>query len=514
MLFRPLALLLVLASTAAAQPAAEVPVERVILFTSGVGYFEHSGSVRGDADVTLQFGETALNDVLKSLLVEDDGGRVAGVVYPSQAPVERTLRSFAIDLSGGPDLPDILRQVRGADVVVDRPRDSVRGTVVSVGRQARDVNGTTVTTHVLSLLTDGGLVSIPLEDANRIAFVDSALEAELAGALAALGEARGGDRKPVRIQFRGSGTRQVRMGYVTESSVWKTSYRLVLPGRGETEAALQGWALVENPTEADWTDVDLTLVSGRPVSFVTDLYTPRFVQRPVVVLEDDAVVRPERYELGVSADALEDRAGQFHGAQRVAAAPPPPPPAPAPQPIDPFASVVAQGTQEDFGELFAYRLGDVTLPRQGSAMLPIVGETVRAERLSIYSGATGRHPMRGVRLTNTTTANLRGGPMTVLEDGYAGDALLPDLPPGEARLLTFAVDQSVLVDAYAVPDAANAIETATLRDGVLMVQRQGRSTQGYRVENRGERERVVIVEHRRRPGARLLTPSSVDETTP
>ena len=181
------ALFVLLAVSVQAQPAAEVPVDRVILFTSGVGYFEHAGRVSGDADVTLQFSETALNDVLKSLLVEDAGGRVAGVVYPSQAPIERTLRSFAIDLSSGPDLASILQQVRGAVVSVETPSGTVRGTVVSVSRQSREAGGTAVAVDVLSLLTPGGLVSVRLDTARRITFADPALQAELEGALAALG---------------------------------------------------------------------------------------------------------------------------------------------------------------------------------------------------------------------------------------------------------------------------------------------------------------------------------------
>ena len=182
--------------------------------------------------------------------------------------------------------------------------------------------------------------------------------------------------------------------------------------------------------------------------------------------------------------------------------------------LDPGAGFQTRATTGDFGELFAYRLGDVTLPRRASAMLPIVAEGVGADRLSIYSGTSGRHPMRGVRLRNTTGANLRGGPMTVLDDGYAGDALLPDLPAGAQRLLTFAVDQDVLVDPFAVPDAPGTVETATLRDGVLTIRRSALAQGGYRVENRGARARTVLVERRRQPGSRLVAPAAAEETTP
>ena len=416
----PLALVL-LAASAAAQPAADVPVERVILFTSGVGYFEHAGRIAGDAEVTLQFDETALNDVLKSLLVEDPQGRVAGVVYPSQAPVERTLRSFAINLSGAPDLVAILRQARGAEVVVDAPGGSVRGTILAVSTEPGI--GDQPGERTLTLATAGGLVTVRLSDARRITFTDPTLQAEIDAALQALSEARGGQRKPVRVQFRGGGARRVRMGYVVEAPVWKTSYRLVLPEDAGRTGTLQGWALVENPTEADWTNVDLTLVSGRPVSFQMDLYTPRYVQRPLVELPDDALTQPRNYAEGVGPVPDQE-------------APPPraSPPAPAPMitndaigqarrvtgqgqlnirggraeeveyfvdgvrvtgGLDASAGFQTSATTGDFGELFAYRLREVTLPRRASAMLPIVSEGVDAERLSIYSGGAGRHPMRG-----------------------------------------------------------------------------------------------------------------------
>lgn len=532
---RPALALLAFASAAHAQPAADVPVERVILFTSGVGYFEHAGRVSGDAEVTLQFDQAALNDVLKSLLVEDPGGRVAGVVYPSQAPVERTLRSFAIDLSGTPDLAAILYQARGAEVQVETPGGTVRGTILAVGSEPPTVPGQ-AGARTLTLLTAGGLVTVRLDEARRIAFTDAGIQAELDGALAALAEARGGQRRPVRIQFRGGGGRRVRVGYVVESPVWKTSYRLVLPEDGAPAGLLQGWALVENPTESDWTGIDLTLVSGRPVSFVTDLYTPRYVARPVVVLPDDAVVRPRTYEEGVESSLTVSGTGAlgmaYPDASRGA-------PAPAQTTelqggeinvrggraenfgyfvdgvrIDPTAGFQVQATSGDFGELFAYRLGDVTLPRRASAMLPIVAEGVEAERLSVYSGGAGRHPMRGVRLRNTTGANLRGGPMTVLDDGYAGDALLPDMPEGVDRLLTFAVDQDVLVDPFTLPNAPGIVETATLRDGVLLLRRRALTQAGYRLENRGDRARTVLVEHARQDGARLVEPLQADETAP
>ena len=72
----------------------------------------------------------------------------------------------------------------------------------------------------------------------------------------------------------------MRVGYIQEAPIWKTSYRLVLSD--DAPPFLQGWAIVENTTESDWNDVSLTLVSGRPISFVMDLYQPLYVDRPEV----------------------------------------------------------------------------------------------------------------------------------------------------------------------------------------------------------------------------------------
>ena len=107
-------------------------------------------------------------------------------------------------------------------------------------------------------------------------------------------------KKTVSLDFAGRGRRRVRVAYITEAPVWKTSYRLVL---SDTENPfLQGWAIVENTTDEDWEAVQLSLVSGRPVSFAMDMYTPLYVERPVVVPELYASLRPQEYGQGVEAE--------------------------------------------------------------------------------------------------------------------------------------------------------------------------------------------------------------------
>ena len=97
------------------QPA-DVPVKEVVLFSSGVGYFQHEGTVSGDGTGgSLRFKTAQINDILKSLVLQDlDGGHVGVVTYPSQDPLAKTLGSFQVDISDNPGLGDLLNKLRGA----------------------------------------------------------------------------------------------------------------------------------------------------------------------------------------------------------------------------------------------------------------------------------------------------------------------------------------------------------------------------------------------------------------
>src|SRR5262245_59415441 len=84
---------------------AKVPVKRVLLFSSGAGYFEHGGKVSGDATVDLKFNVDDVNDLLKSMVLRDlSGGQISTVTYGSRDPITRTLQTFAIDLTQDPTL--------------------------------------------------------------------------------------------------------------------------------------------------------------------------------------------------------------------------------------------------------------------------------------------------------------------------------------------------------------------------------------------------------------------------
>src|SRR6185369_2567495 len=154
----------------------------------------------------------------------------------------------------------------------------------------------TVDADFLNLWCAERLRAVKLPDVQQLKFSNPVVESEFRRALDVLALSHDSQKKAVSLHFAGDGKRKVQVGYVIEAPIWKTSYRLVL---GEKEKPyLQGWAMVENPTDEDWTGVKMALVSGRPISFKMDLYNPLYVDRPVVEPELFASLRPVAYSGG------------------------------------------------------------------------------------------------------------------------------------------------------------------------------------------------------------------------
>jgi hypothetical protein len=536
------------AAAAAPQAPAVLPLSRIVLFNSGVGFFQRDGAVNDDARVELNFEARDINDILKSLVLQDlDGGSVSTVTYTSRDPLTKTLKSFAIDLTEKPSLSQILDQVRGEQVEVASPTP-VQGIILGIERQEQPAGkdgDEVVEVEILNLLTAEGLHAVPLNQIQRIKFLRAELDAELRQALAVLATGHDTEKKSVVLNFAGQGQRRVRVGYIQESPVWKTSYRLVLDDEGAP--LLQGWAIVENTTDDDWNNVALTLVSGRPISFLMDLYQPLYVPRPRVQMELYSSLLPQRYgeameEAGEAlAEEMEpaDRAlaerrrererlgrgggvgggglggGGLGGAAFGRPAAAARPSAPALEPLAVGESVQSLAEAAEVGELFQYVIDiPVTLPRQRSAMLPIVNQSVEGEKVSIYNEAVqAKHPLNGLRLKNTTGLHLMQGPITVFDgNAYAGDAQITDMQPGADRLISYALDLDSEVEpvAKSFPQRLTKVRIAK---GTLITTHDLREERTYNVKNRGTKDRKLLVEHPFRADWKLTTPKEPTERT-
>jgi hypothetical protein len=314
---------------------------------------------------------------------------------------------------------------------------------------------------------------------------------------------------------------------VLQTPVWKTTYRLVI--ENEESARLQGWAIVENTGEFAWDKIELTLVSGRPISFQMDLYEPLYVQRPAVDPEVLGSPRPRIYDPGAGRGSDRQWFGGFGGGAMGGMGGGMGPSADPGQAtgagggagkqpaLDPLQGVVSAAEGSEVGEFFQYQIKDpVSLAQRQSALLPIVDETVKLERLSVFTvGVCEKHPRHAFNVTNDTAVHLMSGPITVLDQRtYAGDARIRDLPPGQERLISYAVDLDVSVNTDTEAAEPGTV-SAKLDRGILVLGKTHRRSHRYRITNQGNRARRILIEHPRpQDDWKLAAPSEPAESTP
>ncbi len=580
-----------LAAPAGAPAKAELPLSRVVLFNSGVGYFHREGTVDGNAQVDIRVAEEDVNDLIKSLIAKDaDGGTARAVAYDNKAPAEVTLKAFRIDLTENPSVGRLLHQVRGEIVEITEKAGTVTtGQIISVDRPEAKVVTTPGTpssvdpetgesrpgapaksvvlplspdaVEQVNILNDDGVSSVPISRIKKVKFGKAELQTEFKAALQALAAARGNSTKGVGVTFSGNGKRRVSLGYVTEAPLWKPSYRISLDA---DKARVQGWAAVENTTDEDWKDVNIRLVSGRPMTFQMDLYDPLFIPRPTIEPELFASLRPPVYQ-GTAAQQFGNLGGagqlggpnQFGGAANLGIgggiggfggrthAGVPGSVGGISRPSvrsllgnrlgyaefeartqggqfggGGFGSVPAPTSNtalaSNLGEAFEYTIAQpVSLARFKSALLPVLNEPMEVSRVSIYNETVqARHPLMGVRLVNKSKFFLAQGPVTVYDkDTFAGDARLPDVKPGETRLLSYAVDLGVEVRSDVSTEKAKP-HSVKLKDGAVLETDQVRETTKYAVRNRTNEPRTVLITRAKRASWKVVAPEKGVEKTP
>jgi hypothetical protein len=601
------------ASRPAAQPQAaadRLPVRRVVLYKSGVGYFEHLGRIRGNQTVTIDFTSGQLNDVLKSLTALDlDGGRVLGVRYNSEAGLDRRLSALRLPLGADTTRAEFFSALRGARLEVRAGATRLVGRLLSVEQIERKTDAGVVRVDTLSIVTDAGEIqTFALDTGVSVRLMEADLTQEVGRYLSLIASARDQDLRRVSIATSGTGDRDLFISYISEVPIWKPTYRIVLPAAGAArKPILQGWAIIDNTVGEDWSNVELSLVAGAPQSFVQAISRPYYVQRPVVPLPQFVSFAPQTHQgalntagAGALAGTITDVSGgvlpgvtvrvmqgpsvvttvttNAAGRYNVSGLSPGTYTVQAAlsgfnttslkevqvsggmetvlnatmqigrvsqeltvmasasvvdtkrtttgttyKSFDSFegVSITAAAQQSDatggqLGDLFEYKLKTpVTIPKNQSALVPILSGEVEAEKVSLWSPTTrGGRPLRAVWLTNGTGSTLDGGSFSVMDaDAFAGEGLLEPLKAGEKRLLSYAVDLAVQVDAKgeSMPTRFTRVRIAR---GVVTQESEERQRRVYTVRNEDTEARTLVLDHPARAGWTIGGTIAPSETTP
>ena len=512
--------------TALVATPAELPVKTVILYKHGVGFFEREGTLGPGESARLDFNASEMNDVLKSLTVQDrSGARITGLRYDSMDPLSHKLSEFPFHLGEGQALSGTLDQLKGARVELRFGNETLSGVIV--GSRLEAANEKQPARELLTVFLDSGeMRTVDLSAATGVRFADAELQREFKQYFEALVSARSKEKRSVYIDSTDASRREVQASYMIPAPVWKSSYRLILADAAKP--VLEGWAVVDNTTGEDWNKVQLSLVSGRPISFVSQLYAPKFVTRPTADLPDDAAAAPvinaQGYatNAGIAGGVVGGMPGGGGGgsnrpmplAKKAMAAAPPLAEARSQDFIAAASSVVADAAAGELGELFEYRMAQpVTIRKDESAMLPFLQQALETRKLLIYSHTGSEHPTNSAELTNSTGKTLDGGPITVYDGGaYAGEALMETLKQADKRLISYAVDLGTrITEAF---DSKAAIVTEIHAEhGMLTTQLSAEETRTYTIRNVDHKAKTLIIEHPLRYGYTVLNQKPVEKTS-
>ncbi|MBN8729243.1 MAG: hypothetical protein J0L64_01790 [Acidobacteria bacterium] len=508
---------------AATLMAAELNVKRVVLFKHGVGFFERQGELGPGESARLDFKSEEMDDVLKSLTVNvQGGGAITGLRYDSSIPVQDKLAELPFPTGERLPLSTLLDHLRGSHLEMKFGAQTVTGTIVSSRLTAAKDSGERETVTLLT--NEGDIRVLDLSAATSVRFLDAKLQLQFKDYLATMLQARSRERRSVYIDSTDAGRRNIQATYMAPMPVWKSSYRLVFPASGDP--TLEGWAIIDNTTAEDWTNVRLALVSGRPISFISRLYEPKYVQREVVELAEESAAKPQVHAGvvgGVPGGAPGGVIGGIIGGARGKAMAAPPAPAMAGREMladmaearAEFApsnlNVATEGREA--GELFEYAFSQpVTVRRGQSAMLPFLQQKVSARKLLIYSDESSVHPRSAAEITNNTGKTLDGGPLTIYDaNTYAGEALMETTKATDKRLISYAVDLGTRISTVFESNERAVREIKATR-GFLTTRTAVRETKTFTIKNVDARAKTLIIEHPVRPGYTLVAMKETEKT--
>jgi len=542
-------------ATAAERPASAInslPIRRVILYSNGVAYIERRGFVTGNAEVDLSFKQSQVDDVLKSMVVLDLGqGKIGAVSYNSSMPASArtaeipfSVESQSEETEGaGGGLAGVLSQLQGAKVLVTSSKGTASGSILTVEKRASAAGKSSdeklrpMLAYSLVIASETGeITSFDLTDVRSVKLLEDGTRKDVNEFANATASTRRRDAKTISVTSNGEGRREMVVSYTVAAPIWKTTYRVVLDAEGKP--FFQGWAIVDNVSDEDWQNVQLSLISGSPVSFIQNLQKPLYRYRPIVPIPEDLNLKPQIYDpenetgtgsgsgdgdgMGsgngsgrgsgtvevVSSKAMFDGANNnfivssgFAGTSVSDAI------------VNERSGIETAASGEEIGDLFEYKIEQpISVDKNRSALIPIIQTKMEGERVSIFRAPTedspdsdddegeaakraNPRPMSGLLLKNVTAMTFEGGSMTVLDrDAYAGEALMERLKPKEQRLISFALDLGTLVRTEKKEDREPA-KLVKVVGGVFQVHYFKTEKSLYKLSNQTDRTKVVYIEH-------------------
>ncbi|MBY8979569.1 MAG: hypothetical protein KGD72_04215 [Candidatus Lokiarchaeota archaeon] len=521
-------------------------VKKVIIFKHGVSYYILEGNVIGTGTFELEFKIDEMDDVLKSLFVLDtsEKGYISSISYDAALETSQLLKSIMLNIPDTGSLSSLITQIKGADVKLTvAGGKTIVGTIIGIEEiEKMNKNEKTVEKLLILLQENDEISKFNFSDFKSFDIQNEDIKKDLKFFLDTVISGKKKDAKKINIHCESGGEDEVErivfVYYIRESPIWKTSYRLIMSKEQaqEEKCLLSGWSLIENTTNQDWENVELSLVAGMPVSFKYEFYRPIFIQRPIIRPLRVLSVKPTEIEEGLKMedyreyemDALEEvpRAMSKKAKMRRSGIPQPAPAGAVGyggmmgvMSDDALLDKVKSQTQvqtKDLGELFEYNISNpVTIKRKQSALVPILTEVIKARRVLLYNkNEYGKNPNACLEITNNTNLTLERGPVTIIyDDNLAGEAIVPFLNKEDTRLLNYALEQAVLIN-HEVKTESLSVHKITIGSGYSYEYYYTNMMTTYKIQNKTSEEKEFYLDHPKTHGYNFIEKPIDPEETP
>ena len=344
---------------------------------------------------------------------------------------------------------DLATKLSGSKVAIslqlgDKP---TRGTLMGVHNQEYISDGEKVSEYYIILMDESSCICrFPLDEVQSIKFLEEAIQSEVNKALQKNLQAVKPNSKFVDLTLTSTQDTEATIQYSVPVAAWKISYRLV---RENDAFTLKGLAIVDNDTEEDWKDVLVSVVTGEPITFSTDLAVSKTPRRSHVNIVNENAAGAVEVESGINlrSSGLEACSRGMGGGgggyatktmSLVACA--------APVTVN---AMQAEASIKEVGDYSVFTAKNpVSIASNKSAVIPVFDADLKDTKNVLHYNPSNNESRAysSLLIKNETEHALGRGVCTVYFDGlYAGNCVIPALKKNEENLVPYAIETGVKV---------------------------------------------------------------------
>ena len=497
----------------------------VVLYKNGLGYFQMSGQVENNGSFQIPVKDTQINDILSSLYALDlNGGKITTVNYEINKSQNNDIL-IKLPQTGG--LKNFLKEIKGAEIeIISSQVDKISGKLIGIEPIEEVVNNSIVNKdYQISLLGDDNCIHpILLSTVSSYKILNKSLQNDLNKLLDLALSSKYQHRKIITVNTEGKGIRNVVLGYLLNTPVWKTTYRIIFSSKYDTEPLILGYALAENVTENDWNNVKITFVAGAPLSFIMNLSEPFYVSRPNVPIPGLDFLNVNWNKL-TGSDLIKKESINSRSYQSKAMAAPVPSmelaysdSAMIPEELEAggnYALIAAQSNQssaigEKIGETFTYNVNNkISVLTGQAAMIPIISEKIKGDRIYYFNKLFSDKAANAFAFKNETNITFDSGPVTFFQNANnLGEGIIKETLVNDSLIvIPYSIANSVILSTEIQSSKSDYIKGSIVNGFLRLSYTQAINTK-WNIQNKNKKTVALWIDQPINSGYNLELPKS------